>query len=94
MAKMKKVSKSAHFESARGSVSDNRKYCSKDGDFEEFGEIPEEQTARATSTKKMLYADAIAKAKKGDFADIDPIILAHCYGNLKKFDRTNNSSLS
>lgn len=84
MAKLKKLDKSAHFESARGSVSQNRDYCAEDGDFHEFGEIPAEQTARATTNTRLIYAEAIEKAKKGDFTDIDPVILAHCYGNLKR----------
>lgn len=30
----------AHIESAKGSPQQNRKYCTKEGDFEEFGDVP------------------------------------------------------
>lgn len=34
------LSDRAHYEIARGSPSENREYCSKEGDFAEFGELP------------------------------------------------------
>lgn len=42
----------AHFEKSRGTSADNKKYCSKDGDFVEFGEVP---SAGSRSDLKSLY---------------------------------------
>lgn len=36
------VGANAHIERAKGSALDNRTYCSKDGNFEEFGTIPQQ----------------------------------------------------
>jgi hypothetical protein len=40
------VSSRAHFETAKGTPKQNRDYCSKDGEFEEFGTIPKGRGAR------------------------------------------------
>lgn len=75
---------SAHWEPARGSVKENRDYCSKEGDFSEWGVPPAEQHENGNKKIKELYADADKKAREGKFSEIDSTIRIRHYTNLKK----------
>lgn len=81
---MKKIDSSAHWEVARGSVADNRKYCSKEGDVTEFGEAPLEQTAKATAVRKEQFDAAKRSAIAGDFDAIPSTILIPYFNSLKR----------
>lgn len=54
------VSSRAHFEVARGSPEENRAYCTKDGDFEEFGTLP---APRGNRSDLVSVASAIREGK-------------------------------
>lgn len=43
-----------HAEPAKGTDKDNQVYCSKDGDFEEFGSLPEENQGKRTDLKSAI----------------------------------------
>lgn len=50
----------AHIEVAKGNASDNQKYCSKGGDFEERGELPPSKGARVDLVAMVQdYADGL-----------------------------------
>jgi len=56
----------AHVEIAKGNATQNRQYCTKEGDFEEYGEAP---TGR-TLDKKQQWRDIIKLAEEGNLEKI------------------------
>ena len=47
-----------HVEASRGSAKQNRDYCKKDGDFEEYGDFPESNQGRRTDLERFFnWAD-------------------------------------
>lgn len=50
------VGSRAHIEASRGTPSENREYCSKDGDFWEYGTLP--RGCRTSSGDKVSYFEA------------------------------------
>lgn len=72
------VSERAHFEKARGSPGENRAYCTKDGDFEEFGTVPSGQGSRSDLER---VAKAIKQGKTlRDLAEEFPAVVLR-YGS-------------
>lgn len=82
-AAIKTLPKRCHLEVAKADAAANYKYCSKDGDFEEFGQRPKSQEEKGDDEKKR-YQRAWEHAKAGNIEDIDPDIRVRLYGTLKK----------
>jgi len=55
-----------HIEIAAGSPSDSRRYCSKDGDFREFGEIP-----KSKRTRDELFVEFTSKLGRGTIGMVE-----------------------
>lgn len=75
LAQLKKLCNAAHWEKARGTPQQNRAYCQKEGDYKEFGTLPntpQEQGGQANSDKwRDIHALAQAR-NEGEFLEAYP----------------------
>jgi len=82
------VSQRAHFEVARGSPRDNRTYCSKDGDFWEFGTCPAATGRKSRDELALEFRSAFDSGNIVKFAEDNPgayafsghVLLRNCLG--------------
>ena len=72
-----------HVECSKGSPIHNRDYCSKGGDFKEYGTPPVSGTERG-DREVSRYSMAWDQAKAGDLESIDADIRIRCYNTLKR----------
>lgn len=84
---VKKILARAHWEVAKGTPQQNRVYCTKDGDFSEFGHLPEPPAVQATKKRKVDYDLAIELAKKQKLYDIESGVLVRHMSALKQIAR-------
>jgi len=82
-AAIKTFPRRAHLEIAIDTATGNYGYCTKDGDFEEFGVRPLTDQEKGAE-EKARYQNAWDLAKAGNIEDIDPDIRVRLYGTLKK----------
>jgi len=73
----------AHVEKALGTYSQNRTYCTKGGDFDEFGEPPSDP-AEGGEQEKERWTRALQRAKEGKVEEIDADILIRYYSSIKR----------
>lgn len=73
LAQVIKLLKPAHVEVAKGSVDQNIAYCSKEGQFVEFGEPPVSQE-RKGELERERWALALCAYQEGRFIDVPPDI--------------------
>jgi hypothetical protein len=76
---LKKLIPRAHIEVAKGSSLENRNYCIKDGDFEEFGECP---TDGGSEVKICRWREARSLAEQGRFSEIESELYLRYKNNL------------
>lgn len=81
---LKKIFPTAHFEVKRGTVAEAATYCKKEGDYTEFGNLPEERGVRGGIVNADRWVNAKESAIKGDFDSIDAEIFIRYYGSIKK----------
>lgn len=74
---------STHIEKAMGSVDDNYRYCTKDGNFTEYGTRPAEPLH--LRTRKRDYEGALILAKDGRYEEIEASIICASLSNLIKY---------
>jgi len=82
LASCKKINSSAHWEACKGTPSQNRKYCVKDGGFEEVGVLPKDPTDKG-KMEQDAWADALKAVQEGRLEDVRPDILCR---NLKQVE--------
>lgn len=76
----------AHLERSAGSPEQNRTYCTKDGNFLEFGECPLSSKAKGEKESER-WSRAKEAAMSGELDDIDGDIFIRCYAALKKIKK-------
>lgn len=78
----------AHLDHAKGSHSDQRKYCSKEGNYKEYGTFPV-SCEEAGKARKEKWVEIKNLAKKGKFDEMDPSMLLPHYNNIMKYYKEN-----
>lgn len=78
------ISDKGHYEVAKGKNKQASDYCKKDGDFQEFGTLPEENAVKGGQANKERYERAFKQAKAGDLDTIDPDLLVKHYRTFKQ----------
>jgi len=83
----------AHITQANGTPKANRAYCSKGGDFKEFGTLPKTAAQAGGDATSEKWAKAKAQAKSGDLDAIDPQIYICYYNTLRRIKGDNSSKV-
>lgn len=73
----------AHVAVARGSCRQNYEYCTKAGDFDEFGSKPLDLQEKGEE-EKQRWRNTLQSAKEGKFEEIEPELVIRYYGALKR----------
>ena len=66
LSALKKINNRAHWEAAKGSPEQNKTYCSKEGNFEERGDLPQSQKEKGQAEKDR-WTDVIRLSREGDW---------------------------
>lgn len=73
----------AHLEKARGDAQENYEYCTKDGDFYEWGDRPDTQKVKGDKNKQR-WEDALQAAREDRWRDIPADILIYSTSGLQR----------
>lgn len=79
--------RAARLQAANGTPWENREYCRKDGDFEEYGITPRETYSRSQAggaANKRKWEDALASAKAGALDEIPADMLIRYYNTFQR----------
>lgn len=80
----KLLSTRAHLEAAKGTPQQASDYCKKEGDYREYGELPEPKHIKGGRANAKRYSDAYEQACKGDLEAIDKELLTKHYNTYKR----------
>lgn len=83
----KMLGRSSNLQPIAGTPEENITYCSKDGDFTEFGKRPQDTGKAGGQATKDKYANTKLLAQAGKLEEIDPGHYIKHYSTLKKIER-------
>lgn len=89
VANIRRLLVGCHVEPARGKPTQCREYCIKDGNFREFGDVPEDPGSREIER----WENARSLAKEGKFEEIPADIYIRYIGNLERIYRRGLPSI-
>lgn len=78
-----------HLEAAKGNSWQNREYCTKEDDFEEWGVTPKDPKTGGKEKNQARWEAAREAAKEGKWDDIPADIYMRCYGTCKRIREEN-----
>lgn len=84
---VKKLHNRAHWEVAKGSTSDNVRYCSKDDNFIEIGDRPSDDGSRGGQAEKARWEAAKTAAIEGRVDDVPADIYVRYYRTLQQISK-------
>jgi len=90
---MSKMLPRAHLEVMKGNPKQASDYCKKDGQFQEFGELPGNQQHNANQKRKADYELALQKAKQQKLYEVDAGVLIRHMSSLKQIARDHPPQL-
>eukprot|EP00798_Chlamydomonas_sp_ICE-L_P001953 gene1953-33366_t len=90
LASMKKLHATAHWEICKGNWEQNYEYCTKEGDFTEYGEKPITKRKRGED-EKLRWETARDLAKSGRIDEIDADIYFRYYRTCKEIKKDHMS---
>lgn len=90
LAACKKMSGRAHWEISRGSNEQASEYCKKEGEFEEFGTMPDAAVNGAKAEQERWEAAKLA-AQVGKFDDVPADIYFRYYRTMKEIAKDHMS---
>ncbi len=91
LSAMKKLMPRAHLEIKKGTVAQASDYCKKDGEFKEYGTLPQSAAQVSSLRLKAKWELAYDNAKKGNFEEIPKDMLTQYYHAYKRIRQDHPS---
>jgi len=89
VSSMVKAYPGPHWESMRGRIEQNEKYCAKEGNYHKWGDVPQFNVQNGLDEKER-WEDIWTKAKAGQIESIEPMIRLKHYNTISRISSHYN----